>query len=80
MNVIALSPLDLSIAAALVVALAVLTARIGMGLSRSLLIAGARTVVQLLLIGLVLKALFENAQLYWVAGSRWSCSRWRATR
>jgi putative ABC transport system permease protein len=68
MSVIALSPLDLSIAGALVVALAALTARIGMGLSRSLLIAGARTVVQLLLIGLVLKALFENAQLYWVAG------------
>lgn len=68
MNVIALSPWDLSIAAALVVALAALTARIGMGLSRSLLISGARTVIQLLLIGLVLKTLFENAQLYWVAG------------
>ena len=68
MSVISLSPLDLSLAASLVVALAILTARIGMGMSRSLLIAGARTVIQLLLIGLVLKSLFENAQLYWVAG------------
>ena len=67
MNVIALSPLDLTVAAGLVVALAALTARIGMGLSRSLLIAGTRTVIQLLLIGLVLRTLFEHAQLYWVA-------------
>jgi putative ABC transport system permease protein len=68
MSLIILSPLDLSIAAFLVVVLAGLTARIGMGLSRSLLVAGVRTVVQLLLIGLVLKVLFDNAQLYWVAG------------
>ncbi|WP_018232916.1 ABC transporter permease [Thioalkalivibrio thiocyanodenitrificans] len=68
MSLIILSPLDLSIAAFLVVVLAVLTARVGMGLSRSLLVAGTRTVVQLLLIGLVLKVLFDNAQLYWVAG------------
>jgi putative ABC transport system permease protein len=67
-SLILLSPLDLSIAAFLVVVLAALTARIGMGLSRSLLVAGARTVVQLLLIGLVLKVLFDHAQLYWVAG------------
>ncbi len=68
MSLIILSPLDLSIAAFLVVVLAALTARVGMGLSRSLLVAGTRTVVQLLLIGLVLKVLFDNAQLYWVAG------------
>lgn len=68
MTLIALSPLDLAVAAFLVVLLAALTARIGMGLSRSLLVAGARTVVQLLIIGLVLKALFAHAALYWVAG------------
>jgi putative ABC transport system permease protein len=68
MTLIILSPLDLSVAALLVVALALLTARIGMGLSRSLVVAGVRTVIQLLLIGLVLKVLFENARLYWVLG------------
>ncbi|AHK79461.1 ABC transporter permease [Ectothiorhodospira haloalkaliphila] len=67
MDVIYLSPWDLSIAALLVIALAVLTSRVGMGLSRSLLVAAARTVIQLLLIGLVLTTLFEHAALYWVA-------------
>ncbi|EHQ51867.1 hypothetical protein ECTPHS_04184 [Ectothiorhodospira sp. PHS-1] len=67
MNVIALSPLDLTLAALLVIALAALTSRVGMGLSKSLLISAARTVVQLLLIGLVLKTLFEHAALHWVA-------------
>ncbi|MCG5501632.1 ABC transporter permease [Ectothiorhodospira lacustris] len=68
MNVIALSPMDLSLAALLVIALAALTSRVGMGLSRSLLVSATRTVVQLLLIGLVLKTLFEHAALHWVAG------------
>ncbi|MCG5512357.1 ABC transporter permease [Ectothiorhodospira shaposhnikovii] len=67
MNVIALSPLDLTLAALLVIALAALTSRVGMGLSKSLLVSAARTVVQLLLIGLVLKTLFEHAALHWVA-------------
>lgn len=67
MNVIALSPVDLTLAALLVIALAVLTSRVGMGLSKSLLVSATRTVVQLLLIGLVLKTLFEHAALHWVA-------------
>ena len=67
MNVIALSPFDLGIAALFVVALAGLSLRIGLGLERTMLVSAARTVIQLLLIGLVLKVLFENANLAWVA-------------
>ena len=54
MNVISLSPLDLSIAAGLVLAVALLQWRMRLGNTRSLLIAGTRTVVQLMLLGLVL--------------------------
>ncbi|SFM51965.1 putative ABC transport system permease protein [Ectothiorhodospira mobilis] len=67
MEVIQLTPLDLSLAALLVIALAATVSRFGMGLSRSLLISAARTVLQLLLIGLVLTTLFEHAALPWVA-------------
>ncbi|WP_018144629.1 iron export ABC transporter permease subunit FetB [Thioalkalivibrio sp. AKL6] len=67
MDLISLSALDLTLAALLVVALAGLTIWARMGLGRSLLIAGARTVIQLLLIGLVLQTLFDHAHLGWVA-------------
>jgi putative ABC transport system permease protein len=66
MNVIALSALDLGLAALLVIALAFVSRRMRLGLERSLLIAAARTVIQLLLIGLVLKILFANVSLLWV--------------
>ncbi|MFQ5993837.1 MAG: iron export ABC transporter permease subunit FetB [Acidiferrobacterales bacterium] len=66
MSVIALSSLDLALAALLVLGLAALSFPIGLGLSQQLLIAATRTVVQLLLIGFVLKALFENVNLVWV--------------
>jgi len=65
---IVLSAVDLTLAAGLVLALAALSWRMQLGLSGQLLIAGTRTVVQLLLIGLVLKALFANVDLLWVAG------------
>jgi putative ABC transport system permease protein len=67
MTVISLSAWDLSLAALLVVALAGLTLWARLGVGRSLLIAGVRTVLQLLLVGLVLQALFDHAQLGWVA-------------
>ncbi len=63
---ISLSVFDLSLAALLVVALAGLSWHMRLGLERSLLIAALRTVVQLLLIGLVLKTVFANADLLWV--------------
>ncbi|NOX91358.1 MAG: iron export ABC transporter permease subunit FetB [Gammaproteobacteria bacterium] len=65
---ITLSAVDLTLAAGLVLAMAALSWRMQLGLSGQLLIAGTRTVVQLLLIGLVLKALFANVDLLWVAG------------
>jgi len=65
---ITLSAVDLALAAGLVLAMAALSWRMQLGLSGQLLIAGTRTVVQLLLIGLVLKALFANVDLLWVAG------------
>ena len=64
---ITLSYLDLSIAALLVLLLAALSLRMRTGVSRQLLVAATRTAVQLSLIGLVLKALFENAGPGWVA-------------
>ena len=63
---IALSTLDLAIAALLVLALALLATRLQAGMSRQILIAAARTAIQLTLIGLVLKTLFANVHLAWV--------------
>jgi len=60
--VILLSTWDLSLGAALVVVLALLAGRLQAGLRNQVLVAAVRTVVQLLLIGLVLKWLFQNAQ------------------
>lgn len=67
MDVIQLSSWDLALAAVLVVALALLSWRGRLGVSKSLLIGAVRTVVQLLLIGLVLETLFRFAALGWVA-------------
>jgi len=64
---VTLSFLDLVIAASLVLLLAFLSQRLRTGLSWQLLIAAARTAIQLTLIGLVLKVLFENVHLGWVA-------------
>ncbi|MCW8901839.1 MAG: iron export ABC transporter permease subunit FetB [Gammaproteobacteria bacterium] len=63
MNVISLSPFDLSLAALLVLALAFISFILKLGLSNRIIIAAIRTVVQLLLIGLVLKALFAQVSL-----------------
>ncbi len=59
-----LDALDLAIAALLVVANAALSLRLKLGLERSLLIAGTRTAVQLLLIGVVIKQLFAASPLW----------------
>jgi putative ABC transport system permease protein len=67
MNVISLSPLDLSMAALLVLALAFISFILKLGLTNRIIIAAIRTVLQLLLIGLVLKALFAQVSLLWVA-------------
>ncbi len=67
MNIISLSPFDLSMAAVLVVVLAFISLILKLGIARSIVIAAIRTVVQLLLIGLVLKTLFAYVDLLWVA-------------
>ncbi|SBT06364.1 conserved membrane hypothetical protein [Candidatus Accumulibacter aalborgensis] len=67
MNAIVLSPLDLALAALLVLALAGLSWHMRIGVERQLLVSAARSTLQLFLIGLVLKVLFDNAHLVWVA-------------
>ena len=68
MDVISLSLFDLTLAAVLVLVLAWIALRQALGVSRSLVVAAVRTVVQLLLIGLILEALFEVATLPLVVG------------
>ncbi len=63
MNAISLSAFDLGLAALGVVLLSGITWLMRLGLAKGLLIAGLRTVVQLLLVGLVLRTLFDNASL-----------------
>jgi putative ABC transport system permease protein len=66
MDLIRLSAFDLSLAAGLVLALAGLSLRLRLGIERSLLIAALRSVVQLSLLGLVLKVLFEQVNLLFI--------------
>ncbi|TDX96881.1 ABC transporter permease [Thiohalophilus thiocyanatoxydans] len=66
MNIISLTPLDLGLAALLVVALAGISLWLRLGVTQRLLIAALRTTLQLLLVGLILKVLFENVTLLWV--------------
>ena len=63
MTVIALSYTDLILAAGLIVVLALFSWRMQLELVGQLLIAALRTTVQLLLIGVVLKALFSHVHL-----------------
>lgn len=60
-ELIHLSPWDLGLAAGLVLALAGLSLRLDLGMERRLLIAALRSTLQLGLIGLVLKTLFEQS-------------------
>lgn len=63
---ILLGPIDLALAALLVMGSAALAFALKLGISASLLIAGTRMVIQLLLVGLVLKAVFDRAELLWI--------------
>lgn len=67
MQAVPLSPWDLAAASLLVVALALLSKHQQLGFGGQLIIAALRTTVQLLLIGLVLKGLFANVHLGWLA-------------
>jgi putative ABC transport system permease protein len=66
-GIIQLSPLDLSLAALLVIALALVTRRLELKIGGRLLLSAARTAIQLSLIGFVLKALFASGAPGWVA-------------
>jgi putative ABC transport system permease protein len=61
MNLISLSTFDLSLAALLLIALAFLSFQLKLSITLQILVAGIRTTVQLLLVGLVLKALFAHS-------------------
>jgi putative ABC transport system permease protein len=67
MSLIKLTPFDLSLAAVLILLLAMISMRMQLGVTRQLLVAAARTVIQLLLIGLVLKAIFTYVHVGWVS-------------
>ena len=63
MSLIHLTPWDLALAASLVLLLAALSWRLHLGVERRVLIAAARSTVQLMLIGFVLEALFAQTSL-----------------
>jgi putative ABC transport system permease protein len=67
MSAISLSSLDLALASTLVMLLGFISWRMRFGIERRLLVSALRTTIQLSLIGVVLKVLFENATLLWVA-------------
>lgn len=66
MEVIDLQWWKLALASLLVILLALLAHLARVGISRSLLVAAVRTVVQLSLIGLVLEALFASSSPMWI--------------
>ncbi|MCS4505256.1 ABC transporter permease [Arhodomonas aquaeolei] len=66
MDVIALSVTDIAVAAALVLALGGVAWLERLAVSRALLLAALRMVIQLALVGLVLEAVFALAHWYWV--------------
>ncbi len=66
MNIITLTATDLSLAAILVLIIALLSWLLRFDISFNLIIASLRTTIQLLLIGLVLKSLFTNLKPHWI--------------
>jgi putative ABC transport system permease protein len=66
MTIVTLTPVDLSLAAGLIILLALISWRMHLGLVRQIIVAALRTTVQLLLIGLVLKALFSHVRPGWM--------------
>jgi len=66
MSLIELSPWDLTLAAGLVLLLALMSWHLRLGVERRVLIAAVRSAVQLILLGLVLKVLFELKSPPWI--------------
>jgi putative ABC transport system permease protein len=65
-SVIPLGPIELALAALLVLAVAALSWWMRLGVERQMTVAALRATVQLLLVGLVLRALFAHVSLGWV--------------
>ena len=79
MNLIALSVWDLILAAGLVLLLAALSWRLCLGVGRRVLVATLRGTVQLMLVGLVLKQLFAQANpvlIGLIVLVMWSAAGW----
>ncbi len=66
MTAVSLSAVDLALAACLVLLLALISHRMALGVAHDLLVAAARTAIQLTLVGMLLKLLFEDAGPVWV--------------
>ena len=62
-SMIQLTPTDLSIATLLIVALAITTSLLQLNIAKSILISASRTIIQLTLVGYVLKFIFTEASL-----------------
>ena len=67
MELIRLQPGDLAVAALLVLILALLSWRLHLGVGRRIIVAAVRSVVQLMLLGLVLKTLFAQSNPGFIA-------------
>lgn len=66
MNYIALSPVNLAIASGLVIALVIVNFMLDFRLTKTLIIATIRSVIQLSIIGYVITFVFKQNNLYWV--------------
>ncbi|HEB95579.1 MAG TPA: iron export ABC transporter permease subunit FetB [Sedimenticola thiotaurini] len=66
MELIRLTPLDLAIAAALILALAALSWQLHLGVGKRLLVSAARSLVQLTLLGLLLKLIFAQSDPWFI--------------
>jgi putative ABC transport system permease protein len=66
MDVISLSVTDLSLAAFLLLLLALASFQLNLGLEKRMLVGGLRMIIQLLLIGQVLRFLFTDASPIWI--------------
>ncbi len=66
MSLIYLTPFDLAIASLLIIAISVISVPMRLGLTKRILIAGLRTVLQLSLVGFVLKIIFGDVHPLWL--------------
>ncbi|MBF0187141.1 MAG: iron export ABC transporter permease subunit FetB [Magnetococcales bacterium] len=66
MSILSLSPLDLAIASILILILALLSHLERLGIARTILWSAVRMAIQLMAIGVVLKALFEDLHPAWM--------------